>query len=71
MPRGRQPTPPLVVQHPGSGQTRPQLSRAEVRQYRQPQMIQTSPVQAMTASERKKVEEKKKKKKDLKIAKKR
>ena len=76
MPRGRQPTPPLVIQpNPGSGDT--EKSRAEVRQYRQPRMMPTRPVgpatkrPLKTAAERKKDEEKKKKKKDLKIAKKR
>lgn len=78
MPR-RQPGGPVVlqpIQRPGLG-VRSEQSRAEVRQYRQPQMMQTRPVgpatkrPLKTAAERKKDEERKKKKKDLKIAKKR
>ena len=78
MPKGRQPTPPPVLQpSPGSGDTEEAQNRAEVRQYRQPRMMPTRPTRPATkrplktAAERKKHEDRKKKKKDLKIAKKR
>ena len=71
MPRRQSGQQPVLQPGRSSGETRTEQSRAEVRQYRQPQMVQTRPVRAMTAAERKKDEERKKKKKDLKIAKKR
>ena len=78
MPKARQPgQQPVLQPNPGSGDTEETQNRAEVRQYRQPRMMQTRPVRQATkrplktAAERKKDEDRKKKKKDLKIAKKR